>query len=381
MKNFRRVSCDAAVTVILLLVCWLTLASLASAQTNFSIQSIKRNSDGSVTLTWPVIPEWTYFVMSSDGLTNEWQYLQGFTAGTNSVTLSYTDTQAGFASQRFYKVRGGHTQILMTLVLDRSGSMNPIAGTSQGGQYLPQAVIDFVNQFDDNFDEVAMVSFSSTANVDVPMGRPFKSAIATAVNSLQYVGGTFAQGGLVLALTQNNSVAIPPGQSVFKIVVYITDGEANIVQQTLDCGVTLNFGGYDLYPFVSFWDPATPENSPDQGSPSCTIEDNSTLFCFGCVANQFLSSYEGDSSVWFTRANVSDEAGYEAIQTANQLRYQGVYVFAVGLGQAADTNFLLQVANDPSSPTFNPSQPVGAMLIANPPSNLDAVLRQIAIAR
>ena len=67
MKNFRHVSCDAAVTVILLLVCWLTLASPASAQPNFSIQSIQRNSNGLVTLTWPVMPAWTtYNVLSAD---------------------------------------------------------------------------------------------------------------------------------------------------------------------------------------------------------------------------------------------------------------------------------------------------------------------------
>ena len=40
-------------------------------------------------------------------------------------------------------------------------------------------------------DEVAMVSFASTATVDVPMGQPFKQAISAAVTNLNWCGGTF----------------------------------------------------------------------------------------------------------------------------------------------------------------------------------------------
>ncbi len=47
----------------------------------------------------------------------------------------------------------------MSLVLDRSGSMN----NNGGAQVLPPDVINFLGYFDNNTDQVAMVGFSSIA--------------------------------------------------------------------------------------------------------------------------------------------------------------------------------------------------------------------------
>jgi hypothetical protein len=55
-----------------------------------------------------------------------------------------------------------------------------------------------------------------------------------------------------------------------------------------------------------------------------------------------------------------------------------MYVYSIGLGSHIDIGFLLQIANDPNSPTFNPSQPVGLAVVANDPSQLQAVFDQIA---
>ena len=43
---------------------------------------------------------------------------------------------------------------------------------------------------------------------------------------------------------------------------------------------------------------------------------------------------------------------------------EGITVYSVGLGHQVDTAFLQQIANDPSSPTYDPSLPQGLAVFA-----------------
>ena len=46
-----------------------------------------------------------------------------------------------------------------------------------------------------------------------------------------------------------------------------------------------------------------------------------------------------------------------------------MYIYAIGLGSNVDQTFLKQIANDPGSPTYDPTQPVGmAVFASNCPS-------------
>ena len=60
------------------------------------------------------------------------------------------------------------------------------------------------------------------------------------------------------------------------------------------------------------------------------------------------------------------------------------YVYAIGLGKTVDQDFLKQIANDPSSPSYNPGQPAGlAVFVPDCPSstctdNLQQVFQTIA---
>jgi hypothetical protein len=363
-------------------VCFLTLSGLANAQTDFCIQSIQRNTDETITLTWPALAGRTYHVMSADAIDGLWQDIPDgqLTAGTNDLTLCYTDTFAPVTSQRFYKVRRDRPQLVMTLVLDRSGSMDPRRGPlpigdgsgSGGGLYLPGAVTTFINHFDDNMDRAAMVSFASASTVDVLMEHPFKSAITAAVSNLVYNGGTFAQGGLTNALVQNNSVGTVPGEGVLKVAVFFTDGMANIVQDNLNCGIppTLrNFGGYDVADYVGFFDPST-------GNEFCDTPDGDSNHCCP-IANGFVSAIDG-ALKGFARTNVTADAEYRSIQVANDMRTAGMYVYSIGLGSGVNMTFLEQVANDPNSPTFNPAQPIGLAVVANSPAELQVIFELIA---
>ena len=46
---------------------------LANGQTNFCVQNIGANADGSITIVWPVTPTWTYHVMYANALDESWQ--------------------------------------------------------------------------------------------------------------------------------------------------------------------------------------------------------------------------------------------------------------------------------------------------------------------
>ncbi|HTS18336.1 MAG TPA: vWA domain-containing protein [Verrucomicrobiae bacterium] len=379
-------------TVRLALLGLLVLASSASAQTNFFIQGIQQNPDGSVTIAWPAVPLWTYHVMSALSPTGTWQDLSNgqLTASLTTTNLAYTDATIAGVPQRFYKIRTAkRARVIMTLVLDRSGSMSPLAGPpplgngggSGGGAYLPAAVTTFLNFFDESVDQAAMVSFASTATLDIPMEQPFKFDISTAVSNLNWCGGTFSQGGLTNALVQENNVFIPPTQNTVKIVVFFTDGLANMIQDTLSCPspVVWNFGGFNSGMSVGFWNPATTTKSCADQNFACGNGSSPVGCSPSCTATQFYSDQYGVMET-FTRANVTAEAEYRSIQTAQQLQANGIIVYSIGLGVNTDINmtFLAQVANATNSPTYNPSLPTGAAVLANDPSQLQPIFQQIA---
>ena len=147
-------------------------------------------------------------------------------------------------------------KLIMSIVLDRSGSM-----TSDGGESaLQTAVPQFVANFNDALDEVGMISFADNAEIDFSIGYNFTSPITSDIGSMPFGGGTFGSGAgtgallnntegppLSLAKAQVDSVPIQPNQNVSKVVVYFTDGLMNTVQDNFNCPAQtlLNYGGFD----------------------------------------------------------------------------------------------------------------------------------------
>lgn len=251
--------------------------------------------------------------------------------------------------------------LAMTVVLDRSGSM-----ASNGGKAaLQSAAPTFVNYFNNTTDEVAMVSFASASTTDFAIAHQFQSPIDSAISSMSFTGGTFGLGGLTMAKAQEDSVIPQQGQNLVKVVVYFTDGLVNEIQDTFNCtsswGATLyNYGGYDSGSSVDFFKPTdgtdwggldSNGNPPHSPTPDCT------------GVTKFTSQIDGTQKS-FTRTNVTADAQYRSLQTANALRAEGVYVYSIGLGSDPSQTFLQEVANDPASPTYNSSQPVGMAVFA-----------------
>jgi hypothetical protein len=298
-------------------------------------------------------------------------------------------------------------KVIMSMVLDRSGSM-----TSDGGApAIQSAVPTFINLFNDSFDEVALLSFSSNARIDVRIGHNFMVPIDNAVASMQFAGGTFGTGAgtqpilsptigapMSLADLQNNSVVINPGQKVSKVMVYFTDGLMNTVQDNFYCGtsapnVLINYGGYDTGTTVGFFDPTCSPNSSNgctnesghesqwgscnNGCPNGFPYDPNGDVCKnsqGQPVTTFLSQQTGQQTA-MSRANVTAESKYRAIYTANAMRTETpvpTYIYTIGLGSSMSLTtqaFLAQLANDPRYPTYIPSQPAGEFFyIPNCPS-------------
>jgi Flp pilus assembly protein TadG len=318
-------------------------------------------------------------------------------------------------------------KLVMSIVLDRSGSMcggsAPCGSGSgdDGGEALQSAVPTFVGMFDNSLDEIALISFSDNTIINSSIGTGFQSPIDTAVAAMQFSGGTFGTGagtGTVLSSSigapmsvadaQNTSVPIIAGSNVIKVLVYMTDGLMNTVQDNFHCGGTtnstltlINYGGYDSSSgnAVDFFDPTCTPNLSFTGctnetghmpyfgsSPECSsgcssgfAYDTAGDICkdaTGAIVKTFTPQQPGKCAdgttppCAFTRTNITSEAQYRAIQTANTMRAESpvpTYIYTIGLGSSVSTAtqaFLAQLANDPSSQwtsyyTYNKTQPQG----------------------
>ena len=253
-------------------------------------------------------------------------------------------------------------KLIMSLILDRSGSMN----INGGATALPPAVQTFINFFDDNIDQVAMVSFSSTSTVDVPIRTFFQSPIMTAANNMKFGGATFAQGGLLNGQAQINSV--PAVGNVVKVAVFFTDGWANTNQDVLACGPNklVNYGGC-----------SPPEAKLGWCGPGFSFMDPNTGSSTSCGATQFFSQ-QSQSMQALNINNISNDALYRATQLASTMRSQGIVIYSIGLGNTISQTFLQELANDPASPTYDPNQPVGAAVFAPTANDLQSVFQTIA---
>lgn len=258
-------------------------------------------------------------------------------------------------------------KLVMSLVLDRSGSMSNNGGASK----LPSAVSTFISFFDDNMDKVSLVSFASTTNLNVSVRQPFKSAVTTAANALTFSGATYSEGGLKLAKKQNESVIIPAGENVLKVVVFFTDGLANTFQGTWPTNKTYNVGGFDSGNTYAILNPSNGNQLPNS---STSYTGPSPSYC--PTMSTFVST--NGTTKTCNGTNFRTEGQLRSLGTATEIRNANMLVFCIGLGSGIDQDFLHKIANDTSSSTYDPTQLVGETVIASTASDLQTTFQQIA---
>jgi Flp pilus assembly protein TadG len=266
--------------------------------------------------------------------------------------------------------------IVLSLVLDKSGSMNDNGGAAA----LPGSVTDFLGYFMEGTDQVGETSFSWIANTDVPITTTFKTPITNFVDGMAFGGATYAQGGLLDAQTQVTGVS-PLPTNAEQVVVFFTDGWANTIQATVG-GVPVNFGGCAPAEFAVGWcNGVSCWNGLNAGLIGGTAvrTTNTAVTCDG-VSN-FTATDTAEivtNPASLTINNIADEADYRAVQLANTMRAQGITVYSIGLGDKINTTYLQELANDPSSPEYNASEPTGIAAFAPTTSDLDAAFQQVA---
>jgi hypothetical protein len=292
-------------------------------------------------------------------------------ASAGERRFSYADSDISVTPRR---------KVIMSLVVDRSGSMS----SNGGAAALQSAVPTFVGLFNNLYDQVALISFGNNAEIDVPIGYNFIPPIDGAVASMVFGGGTFGTGAgnqpilsptmgapMSLADLQNNSVIVNPGVKVVKVMVYFTDGLMNTVQDNFFCPnqVLLNYGGFDVQggQYGDIFDPSSASvifgTASDHGFPYNTHGD----ICKdsnGHPVTTFTAQQDGLQKS-LLQANITTEAQYRAIRTANAMRIEKpvpTYIYTIGLGHSVSQTteaFLARLANDPSSSYYNPGQPAG----------------------
>jgi Ca-activated chloride channel homolog len=114
--------------------------------------------------------------------------------------------------------------LALMFVLDSSGSMNDIIGTTGKTRFdlAKEGAIASVNSLSDQ-DYFGLVSFNSVANVSIPMTPATqKESIIEDINALQTASGTTYKVGLELAASALKAM----GDNFIKHIIFITDGTA-----------------------------------------------------------------------------------------------------------------------------------------------------------
>jgi Flp pilus assembly protein TadG len=296
--------------------------------------------------------------------------------------------------------------IFMSMVLDRTGSMNGNGGKAA----LPGAVTDFLGYFIEGTDQLGEVSFAWSATNDVGITQTFKAPINNSLNTMNFADGTYSMSGLQSGFNQIPLPSALPTNAV-PVVIFFTDGWDNTIQALLPSPsasnkVMVEFGGnaattagFDENDYLAFIDPNNVEQNSGNGfwgqnpaypTTAGTCEagggngypsDRSMQNCNG--ANTFTpmggsADPLGTSPVPINRINITTEAEYTAYQEAEQMRAQGITVYSIGLGDDIDTTFLQEVANDPASPYYNASEPQGVYVAAPTAADLDAAFQEVA---
>jgi Flp pilus assembly protein TadG len=248
----------------------------------------------------------------------------------------------------------------IVLVLDTSGSL----ATAGAFDELQDAARQFLTFFDDDIDQMGLVSFQVTAHDQFLLDHDFTAPITSDINAMASAGDTNLGEGLRFGRVQINGPGARPNAA--KVIVFFTDGRAtayrgSIGSPAVDRAIAVNTVTAVVRGYFN-----NPGSLPSytQASPNGC---GSVSSCFSQTATQ-----------WRTRAT------NEGTTQANLIRQDGTILYTIVLGNPnathvlmqPDTAYLRRLANEDG--ITNPSQPRGKMYFAPSGAELEAVFNQVA---
>jgi Flp pilus assembly protein TadG len=249
----------------------------------------------------------------------------------------------------------------IVLVLDTSGSLAAAGAWNS----LQQAVQDFVNQFDDDLDQMGLVSFQLTAHQRFMLAHDFTVPIIDDVQTMSSAGDTNIAEGLRMAHLQLQGASARPNAA--KVVVFFTDGRATALRgmmgtpaedRVLAAWVNVNSmrGYFDDPPSIAPFSQASPDGCAN--APSCFDLDVDELRLAAAQAG---------------------------LGQANAIRGDDILIYVIGLGNLGfppgdlrlpDLDYLRVIANEDG--VTNPDQPEGKMYFSPSAADLRDVFNEVA---
>lgn len=247
----------------------------------------------------------------------------------------------------------------LTLVVDQSGSL----GSAGAWDDLQDAAKQFVDQFDDEIDQMGLVSFQVRATTRLGMTDDFTAPVKAAIDDIDSAGDTNPGEAFRLAHAQITGPAARDRSA--KVVVFFTDGRPTAIRGS--------FGGEDRIMAVYTTGNVVRGyfNDPDDLDPDE-------------VANPPNGCFNVFSCFTYNHTEVREQGRQDALAWADQIRDEGIFIYSIGLGNpfasnpllVPDLDFLREIANENGQ--TDSTQPTGRAYFAPSAAELEEVFNQVA---
>jgi Flp pilus assembly protein TadG len=255
----------------------------------------------------------------------------------------------------------------LVLVLDQSGSLGRENCGSSWSQTawdcLQSASKRFVDHFDEDFDQMGLVTFQLRGTERFELAGAFAGPIKSAIDKAKSDGDTNPGEGLRRAARQMSGSAVRERSA--KAVVFFTDGRAtafrgNINERDRMMAVYTTAASGQMRGYF---------NNPDE------LPADKAASADGCRNSRNCWSW--------TESRIRREATDKGTAEAEALRAQGIHVYAIGLGNpsadpilAPDMDWLALIANE--NGLADPDQPQGRAFFAQSGADLTDVFDLVA---
>jgi Flp pilus assembly protein TadG len=251
----------------------------------------------------------------------------------------------------------------LVLVLDQSGSLD----AAHAWDDLQDAAKQFIRYFDDDIDQLGLLSFNLRALDQFQIKHDFTAQAEYVIDTMNALGYTNTGEGLRLAYEQFQSPSVRERSA--KVVVFFTDGRPTAYR-----GIE-GFAGdrrdrilaaYTGSNVQGYWN--NPDDLPIHYRPTADGCRNVSV-CFGYIR----------------RSDVFNNARNNGAYWANEIRKDKILVYTIGLGDTSrppghilqpDQNYLRQLANE--NGVTDPDQPKGRMYFAPSASEIRTVFNLVA---